>query len=427
MRRIIKMNGGKLVAFVYLVHLVAAQDTMFADDNYDDVNDGIDNKGCNCLDDLIKIDEMVKKKLINFEKRLMSNMDYKNRQLSKKLDAQTQINRDLEHELRRLRKEVNRIKKTDEKQQENLQTLRQHLHQHKSSIDTLNMNNAGIKLSLENISTILGNLQPGEIHVSTSSPVISTPRSKETTTEPYNSLFPRDCQDVYDTGGMRYPGDYYIMLQPKTTIEPFKACCRMTNESGWTVIQRRQDGSIDFFQDWASYKNGFGNLEGEFWLGNDHIHELTSQGNYKLRIDMEDWDGHRYFSEYDSFMIDNEDDLYRLHIRGYHGNAGDSLTPYWDNHNNQPFSTKDMDNDERYYDNCAEHYHGAWWFKSCFKSHLNGIYYQKGSHSDFFVRNGIQWDTIHRHSSLKYVVMMIKPYKVILDSDSNLDSSINEV
>ena len=124
---------------------------------------------------------------------------------------------------------------------------------------------------------------------------------------------------------------------------------------------------------------------------------------------MMDWKGHKYFAEYDHFRVSGEDDNFRLHVHGYHGDSGDSLTSHWENHNDQPFSTKDRDNDDRVYDNCAEHYHGAWWFKSCFESHLNGIYYKRGIHSNYFVRNGIQWNSIHMHSSLKYVAMMVKP------------------
>lgn len=208
---------------------------------------------------------------------------------------------------------------------------------------------------------------------------------------------------------MKYPGDYYIMVQPEKAKTPFKCVCKGIDGAGWTVIQRRIDGRENFSRNWTDYKNGFGNLHDEFWLGNEKLHQLTSQDVYELKIEMEEWNGKRHFAEYDRFEILNEQENYRLKVSGYHGNAGDSLTPYWRSHDGMPFSTRDRDNDNRFYDNCAECYGGGWWYNDCFESNLNGRYYQNGSHNNYFVRNGIQWNSIHSYSSLKFVEIMIKP------------------
>ncbi|GFN76719.1 angiopoietin-related protein 1 [Plakobranchus ocellatus] len=128
-----------------------------------------------------------------------------------------------------------------------------------------------------------------------------------------------------------------------------------------------------------------------------------------LRIEMESWSGEKYYAVYDHFRIDGARQHYRLHISGYRGNAGDAMNSVWENHDGRPFSTKDKDNDERYYDSCAQHYQGAWWFNNCFEAHLNGKYYTKGFHKNYFQRDGIQWNTIHMYSSLKAVQMMVKP------------------
>ena len=87
------------------------------------------------------------------------------------------------------------------------------------------------------------------------------------------------------------------------------------------VFQRRQDGSEDFFRSWEDYKNGFGNLSGEFWLGNENIYALTRQGFHQLRVDIADWSGNKQYAVYDNFSIRPESDSYRLYIGSYHGNA----------------------------------------------------------------------------------------------------------
>ena len=102
-------------------------------------------------------------------------------------------------------------------------------------------------------------------------------------------------------------------------------CDMTTTGGGWTVFQRRLNGSVYFFLGWASYKNGFGNLDSEFWLGNDKLHRLTAADNMTLRVDLEDFDGNITYAEYTTFKVADESDKYRLLIGRYSGTAGDSL------------------------------------------------------------------------------------------------------
>ena len=152
-----------------------------------------------------------------------------------------------------------------------------------------------------------------------------------------------------------------------------------TDGGGWTVFQRRQDGSVDFFRYWTDYENGFGNLTGEFWLGLSKIHRLTKEGSNTLRVDLGDFEGNTAYANYSTFSISDGSTEYILTVGGYSGTAGDGLIPnplyshVW-NHNGMKFSTRDNDNDNSGR-NCANDFNGAWWFNSCFQSHLNGGYY----------------------------------------------------
>ena len=88
---------------------------------------------------------------------------------------------------------------------------------------------------------------------------------------------------------------------------------------GWTVFQKRRDGSVDFYRNWDAYKRGFGNVNGEFWLGLDKIHRLTVSGNTKLRVDLEDIHGNTAFAEYNSFTVASERAKYLLSLGKYSG------------------------------------------------------------------------------------------------------------
>ena len=130
-----------------------------------------------------------------------------------------------------------------------------------------------------------------------------------------------------------------------------------TDGGGWTVFQRRQDGSVDFYRGWNDYKSGFGQLTAEFWLGNDNIHRLTAAKPCSLRVELKDWNGVRVYAKYDKFNIGDEQTNYRLEVGSYSGTAGDSLAL----HKNMAFTTKDRDNDIWKGGDCSLWSGGAWW------------------------------------------------------------------
>ena len=159
-----------------------------------------------------------------------------------------------------------------------------------------------------------------------------------------------------------------------------------TDGGGWTVFQRRMDGTINFYRNWAEYVKGFGDLNGEFWLGLSKINRLTYGGtttSKSLRVDLADFDGNKRYASYTTFQVKDSSRKYQLNVAGYSGNAQDSLTY----HNGMNFSTYDQDNDV-YNGNCASSYKGAWWYKSCHYSNLNGQYLS-GVHSSY--ADGVTW------------------------------------
>jgi len=126
------------------------------------------------------------------------------------------------------------------------------------------------------------------------------------------------------------------------------------------LIQQNVDGSEFFNRSWAEFKVGFNDTRGNFWLGNDLLHQLTASGRYKLRFDLQATNGSWYYAEYSTFRVSNEAFNYAIQVSGYSGNAGDSL---WYN-NGAMFTTYDRDNDQRSY-NCAASRGGGFWHKAC--------------------------------------------------------------
>nr|XP_045377051.1 angiopoietin-4 [Camelus bactrianus] len=212
----------------------------------------------------------------------------------------------------------------------------------------------------------------------------------------------QDCAEIQRFGA-NASGIYTIHVANMT--EPRKVFCDMeANGGGWTLIQRRENGSVNFQRNWKDYKQGFGNPAGEHWLGNEVVHQLTNKAAYSLRVELQDWDGNEAYAQYEHFQLGSEGQLYRLSLSGYSGSAGRQSSLVLQGTN---FSTRDADNDNCLC-KCAQMLSGGWWFDACGLSNLNGIYYPARHH----VRklNGIRWHYFQGPSySLRATRMMVRP------------------
>lgn len=230
-----------------------------------------------------------------------------------------------------------------------------------------------------------------------------------------------DCSQLFSSGS-KSSGFYRI--SPHGSPSPVRVYCDMSDGGGWTVIQRRVDGTEKFNRSWEEYKGGFGDMDaelGEFWLGNDNLHYITTQGNYSLRINLEDFDGNQRYAEYKNFRVADEKDHYRLTFGTYVGTAGDALSggyqvgvSEWASHQGIKFSTYDQDNDN-YNGNCAQEDKGGWWFNKCHSANLNGMYYPNG-HYSAVTDDGVIWYTWRGWwYSLKTSIMKLRPIDFKID------------
>ena len=129
------------------------------------------------------------------------------------------------------------------------------------------------------------------------------------------SSIAKNCAELYKSG-RRISGVYTIDPDGSGAFDVY--CDHTTVGGGWTVIQKRMDGSVDFNRTWNEYKHGFGNLVGEFWLGLDKINRLTrNKTKNKLRVDLGVKNGKTVRPEYSWFGIGNETAEYQLYIGNF--------------------------------------------------------------------------------------------------------------
>ncbi|XP_065052533.1 techylectin-like protein [Rhopilema esculentum] len=220
---------------------------------------------------------------------------------------------------------------------------------------------------------------------------------------------PTDCKDLYDSG--KRDSGIYEIIRPNSNNQVMIVNCDMeTDGGGWTVIQRRIDGSTDYQRGWSDYKDGFGDVGKNMWIGLENMHYLASpDASTTLRIDLK----HRlkgdelFFATYRSFQISDESDRYRISVSGYSGTAGDAfnMLPSHMTNNNMVFSTKDSDNDNKLKYNCADTFKGGWWYNGCHNCQLNGLFPSKDSSDPIYM----SWGTIDdNHGNVNFSEMKIR-------------------
>ncbi|KAF0296053.1 Ficolin-1 [Amphibalanus amphitrite] len=212
-----------------------------------------------------------------------------------------------------------------------------------------------------------------------------------------------DCSELTALG-VTTSGQHWVRLAAGAA--PVGVFCNMDKDGGgWTVFQRRRNDTeqVDFYRYWHHYRDGFGTVTGQFWLGNELIHRLTARGPHQLRIDLFDFEGNHRLVRYSSFAVAGEGDCYRLSVSGFSGAIGDSLG----RHNGQCFSTKDRDNDRYDTGSCSRRFRGGWWYQRCHTANLNGFYW-RGTFTEY--ASGVSWYHWLGHQySLKTTAMLLRP------------------
>ena len=167
-------------------------------------------------------------------------------------------------------------------------------------------------------------------------------------------------------------GAYKINPDGKNAMTVF--CDQTTDGGGWVVLQRRVSPfRTSFNKMWSGFRQGFGDINGEFWLGNIKIHRLTAAGLSNLRIDLTATGNHSGFAKYSGFNVANNGDNYRWTMQWHSGNIGNSIgIPHRDwNQVGRQFSTPDFDNDGFTGGSCARERKSGWWFNYCGYADLN--------------------------------------------------------
>ncbi|XP_045625344.1 tenascin-N [Procambarus clarkii] len=224
-------------------------------------------------------------------------------------------------------------------------------------------------------------------------------------------VFPRECREAMKEGGSRTG---VTQIQPAYDMPLKRVWCEQSVEGGgWTVMlrRRRQDPQLDFRRSWDTYARGFGDPDGEYWIGLETLYRLTKGNPYSLRVHMT-WEDEEATSLYHFFSVGpsrSNDHGYELSVGGYNESStgGDAM----EYHNGMDFTTYDSDNDGATGGSCSEWSGGGgWWFNFCYYSNPTGIYPPAGLPESTKVDHLLEWRKWQGYYTyLSSLTMMIRP------------------
>ncbi|XP_050419365.2 fibrinogen-like protein 1 [Patella vulgata] len=199
-----------------------------------------------------------------------------------------------------------------------------------------------------------------------------------------------DCTEGFKSG--HYNEDTYDNYFIKPTLAPtaFEVHCNMKDGGGGSTLMKNSEWwpFVNRNENWNTYKDGFGELEDNHWLGLDQIHYITSSRPHHLFIEViSDIDLKGRWRKYENFKVKDESTNYRMTYSGSFPwtQSESSADPDWTKViestplgdsmiglNGSAFSTFDRDNDMDAGRNCAQEYQGGWWYNACADCNPNG-------------------------------------------------------
>ncbi|XP_065357253.1 angiopoietin-related protein 2-like [Calliphora vicina] len=246
--------------------------------------------------------------------------------------------------------------------------------------ETERKSNSDLNLCMDNITIQLSNCIAYEAYEKKSLfdvRIDQLPEFKKEHCQPDSE--PTDCKSATKC---THKSGYYKIYLPGNKAKQIMVFCDMEIAGGnWMHILRRIDGSENFTRPWSDYVHGFGNVEGEYWIGLEDLNALTNKnGRQALYVHLENASEVTGYALYDNFLVGDVTEIYKLKSLGtYDGSAVDAMSQFLNN----KFSTFDNDNDELKSGNCAENKKGGWWYNACGFAEPTGIYRKT---------DGVRWE-----------------------------------